>query len=138
MSYLDLLKHQLRIDEGVRKFPYVDTVGKLSIGIGHNLADKGLPDPIIDALFEWDIDDAVSYARHLLPDFEHLSEVRKYVVCNMSFNLGSKLAGFERFLRAVHEERWEDAADQMLDSLWAKQVGKRAQRLAEAMRNDAL
>lgn len=138
MAYLDLLRHQLRIDEGVKKFLYTDSVGKTTIGVGHNIADKGLPDPIIDALLEWDINDAVSYAQHLLPDFDELSDVRKYVMSNMSFNLGSKLAGFSKFLLAVHEQRWDDAAVEMLDSLWAEQVGERAKRLASAMRMDAL
>lgn len=138
MPYLDLLRHQLRIDEGVKKFPYVDSVGKLSIGVGHNLADKGLPDPIIDALLDWDITDAQAYATSLLPDFDDLSDVRKYVVCNMSFNLGPKLSGFRNFLLAVHEQRWADASDEMLKSLWAEQVGDRAKRLANAMRTDSL
>lgn len=138
MAYLDLLRHQLRIDEGTRKFPYTDPLGKLTIGVGHNLADKGLPDPIIDALLDWDINDAESYARYLLPDFDSLSDVRKYVLCNMSFNLGSKLQGFQKFLLAVHEQRWSDAAVEMLSSLWAQQVGDRAKRLAAAMLNDAL
>jgi lysozyme len=128
----------LRIDEGVRKFPYVDTAGKLTIGVGHNLADKGLPDPIIDALLEWDIEDADSFAKHLLPDFDALSDVRKYVVCNMAFNLGTKLTGFSKFLLAVHEQRWEDASKEMLNSLWAQQVGDRALRLSIAMRDDTL
>lgn len=138
MSYLDLLRHQLRIDEGVKKFPYTDPVGKLTIGVGHNLADKGLPDPIIDSLLDWDINDAQSYAQSLLPDFDSLSEVRKYVVCNMAFNLGSKLSGFRNFLLAVHEQRWDDAAREMLNSMWAEQVGQRAIRLADAMRSDSL
>lgn len=36
------LQEQLIRDEGVRKFPYKDTVGKTTIGVGRNLDDVGL------------------------------------------------------------------------------------------------
>lgn len=138
MAVQDLLRDGLRRDEGVRKLPYWDTTGHWTVGVGHNLTDKGLPDPIIDALLEWDIEDALGYARHLLPDFDTYSEVRQYVLGQMAFNLGSKLQNFQKFILAVHERRWVDAAIEMLDSRWAAQVGDRAKRLAESMRTDAL
>jgi lysozyme len=136
LMYLDLLRHQLPIDEGRKPRPYPDTVGKWTVGIGHNLSDSDLPPEVIDLLFEHDLRDAEKVARYLLPDFDNLSDVRKAVVCNMAFNLGMKLAEFHQFLLAVHEERWVDAAIAMLDSHWAVQVGDRAKRLAESMRTD--
>lgn len=136
MTYLDLLQQHLPIDEGRKPRPYPDTVGKWTVGIGHNLSDSDLPAPVIDLLFDFDLKDAETVARHLLPDFDSLSDVRKYVVCNMAFNLGMKLAEFRQFLLAIHEQRWVDAAIQMLDSHWAVQVGDRAKRLAESMRTD--
>lgn len=139
MSYQDLLKHQLRIDEGVKKFPYVDVVGKLSIGVGRNLADNGVGDDEIDLMLTNDIAAAEKTARYLLPDFDGLSDVRKYVMCNLAFNLGQqKLSEFQKLLLAVHEERWADAALEILDSRYAQQVGARAIRLSNAMRDDAL
>lgn len=56
MSYRDILRPQLRIDEGVREFPYTDTVGKLSIGVGRNLDDVGLRPDEIALMLENDID----------------------------------------------------------------------------------
>lgn len=139
MSYLDLLRHQLRIDEGVKKFPYVDTMGKLSIGVGRNLADCGVSDDEIDLLLTNDIARAEQTARYLLPGFDDLSDVRKYVMCNLAFNLGQeKLAEFQKLLLAVHEGRWTDAASEILDSRYAQQVGARAIRLSNAMRDDTL
>lgn len=127
------------MDEGVRKFPYVDTVGKLSIGVGRNLADNGISDDEIDLMLTNDIARAEADARFLLPEFESLSEIRKYVICNMAFNLGrKKLSEFSKFLLAVHEERWADAAKEMLNSRWAQQVSERAVRLSLAMQDDTL
>lgn len=140
MSFRDLLRHQLRVDEGVRNRPYFDTKGKLTIGVGRNLHDVGVNDDEITLMLQNDIDEAERTARRLLPDFEELSEIRKYVVCNMAFNLGyTRLKGFEKTLLAIHEERWEDAAREMLDSKWAREdVPERAARLANAMRFDRL
>ena len=49
----------------------------------------------------------------------------------MCFNLGlGKLKGFKKFLRAMSTQVWNVAAEEMLDSKWANQVGERASRLA--------
>lgn len=139
VSYIDLLRHQLRIDEGVRRFPYTDVMGKLTIGCGRNLADTGVSDDEIALMLENDIRAAEKTAHYLLPDFDSLSDVRKYVMCNLAFNLGQqKLSEFSKLLLAVHEERWADAAMEILDSRYAQQVGARAIRLSNAMRDDTL
>jgi len=134
MSYLDICRKQLPIDEGVRKTPYKDSVGILTIGVGRNL-EKGLSDAEIAFLLENDIVQADIDARALCPAFDSLSEPRKAVLLNMSFNLGkTRLAGFVNTLKAINEGRYEAAADGMLASKWATQVGARAQRLAKIMR----
>lgn len=139
MHYLDILRAQLRIDEGVRKFPYVDTVGKISIGVGRNLSDVGLSPDEITFLFENDIIEAERVARALLPDFDDLTDGRKAVVINMAFNMGHNvLARFVNTLQAIRDERWAEAARGMLASKWAKQVGARAQRLAAIMRGGTI
>lgn len=74
-------------------------------------------------------------AERAFPWFSHLSPVRKDVVLNMAFNLG--LPGFRRFkktIAAIKAEDWEKAAREMLNSRWAKQVGKRAEELAAMMK----
>ena len=51
------------------------------------------------------------------------------------FNLGyDRLSKFKKFLYALKKGLYEDAANEMLDSLWAKQVGNRATQLAALMR----
>ncbi len=135
MGYLDILRRQLPIDEGTRTRPYRDSVGKLTIGVGRNLDDVGLSLGEIAYLLENDIAQAEKSARVLVPKFDTLTEERKAVLVNMAFNLGHyRLSMFVKFLAAVREARWADAADQMLDSTWATQVGDRAIRLANEMR----
>ena len=135
MSYIDIVKAQLRIDEGVRRMPYTDSVGKLSIGIGRNLTDKGIRDDEMELMLMNDIQEAEDGARALVTNFDHLSDERKAVMINLCFNMGQTvLAQFTNTLRAINEGRFDDAADGMLASLWAQQVGARALRLSVKMR----
>ena len=134
MTYLDIVRTQLPIDEGRRTKPYRDTVGKLSIGVGRNLDDVGVRPDEIALMLENDIAEAERAARSLV-NFDALSDVRKAVVINMAFNMGAAvLSRFVNTLKAINEGRYGDAADGMLASKWAQQVGARAQRLAKQMR----
>lgn len=134
MTYRDIVRPQLRLDEGVRLKPYKDTVGKLTIGCGRNLDDVGLRPDEIDYLLENDITAAENTARALF-SFDALSDNRKAVLVNMAFNLGQqRLAGFAKFRAAVAAGDFDAASREMLSSAWASQVGQRAVRLATQMR----
>lgn len=135
MSYLDIVKGQLRVDEGVRAKAYRDSVGKLSIGCGRNLDDVGLRADEIDYLLANDIAAAEQDARALFPTFDDLTDARKAALVNMAFNLGRvRLAGFHNLRAAVARGQWAAAAIAALDSKWARQVGQRAERIARAIR----
>lgn len=135
MNFFEIAKAQLKIDEGVRNKPYRDTTGKLTIGIGRNLDDVGLSEDEINVIFENDIVRAEDIATALVPSFDGLTEDRKAVVVNMAFNLGKEgLSKFRKMLAAIEDDRYDDAAKEMLDSKWAVQVGSRALRLAQKMR----
>ncbi|HZR03635.1 MAG TPA: glycoside hydrolase family protein [Burkholderiales bacterium] len=135
MSYRDIAKSQLRIDEGVRGKPYRDTVGKLTIGVGRNLDDVGLSPDEIDYLLDNDVTNAEIVARILFPSFNSLSDNRRAAIINMALNLGQeRLAGFHDMRAAVERQDWAGAATAMLDSRWAGQVGKRADRLAQMIK----
>lgn len=136
MTFIDILEAQLTVDEDKRNTLYFDSENIPTIGIGHNLRDRPISERAIRVIFEDDTKQAVADARRLFPNFDRLTEARKAVVCNMSFNLGyHRLAGFHKMVQAVCDERFDDAADEMLDSKWANQVGDRAKRLAEVMRH---
>lgn len=128
------LKDQLIRHEGLRFKPYRDTMGKLTIGVGHNLDDKPMSKAALFQQLDDDIQDATNDLRKALPWIDNLDWPRKSVLVNMTFNLGiDKLLGFRNTLMAVEDGRWKDAHDHMLNSKWATQVGPRAIELARIM-----
>ena len=119
-------------DEGIRLKIYQDTVGKWTIGIGRNLSDRGISRDEAMTLLHNDIDSHLREVRAALPWFDALDEVRQRAVVNMAFNLGvPKLMEFRNTLQAIADGDWRKAAAGMRASLWAKQVGARAERLAQ-------
>lgn len=134
MTYRDIVRVQLKVDEGVRVKPYRDTVGKLTIGVGRNLDDVGVSAKELEFLLDNDIDAAERTARVLFTAFDDLSDARKAVLVNMAFNLGqARLSGFSKFRAAVERKDFDTASREMLNSGWATQVGSRATRLAAQM-----
>jgi lysozyme len=121
-------------DDTTGKAPVLATGGKVTVGIGHNLSDKGIPDHIIELLFVHDLNEAAMDAQTLVA-FAKLDAIRQTVLVDMVFNMGlPKVKGFVNTLGHMAAGRWALAADGMLNSLWAKQVGNRAIELAEIMR----
>lgn len=129
-EYLASLKHH----EGLRLKPYTDTVGKLTIGYGRNLDDRGIRESEADTMLLNDAFEAWEEAARLVRAWPALDEVRKAVLAEMLFNLGSAgFLGFKNMLKAVNDGDYYAAANQMLASLWATQVGVRAETLSKRM-----
>jgi len=134
---IDLLKLELTRDEGVRLRPYKDTVGRLTLGIGRNLDDVGISADEADFMLSNDLNERVLPGlRKNLPWYSTLNESRQRVLANMAFNLGiDGLLKFRNMLAAAQGGDYNLAANEMLNSPWAKQVGDRAKRLADMMRS---
>ena len=125
------LKDQLVRDEELRLNPYTDSVGKLTIGVGRNLTDKGISVQEAQGLLANDIADATAELQAKLPWTATLDDVRKGALLNMTFNMGiGGLLEFHDFLARMQRGDFSGAAGAMLDSLWARQVGPRATRLS--------
>lgn len=126
---------QLGVDEDRRSRIYVDTVGKITGGVGRNLTDRGFSEDEIDLMLRNDVAGVVRDLDRALPWWRQMSDARQNVLANMCFNLGIvRLLGFTNTLALMKAGRWDAAATEMLDSKWAKQVGQRAIRLAATMR----
>ena len=126
---------QLRIHEGVEKTVYNDSEGIPTIGVGRNLRDRGLSDDEIDYLLSNDIDIVVDELDKVMPWWKDLDEVRQRVLCDLVFNLGMpRFSGFKKSISHMKQQMWDQAADELLDSKWARQVGRRAHTLSEMMR----
>ena len=143
--------------EGLRLQVYQDTLGIDTIGIGRNLEDRGITKeeldwmdmPNMDAIYEHGIReaDAMYLAQNdvqiveeeLLrahPCVEDLDAVRQLVVMDMAFNMGvPRLCKFKKMWNAIHENKFDIAAKEMLDSRWAIQVKSRSVILSNAMHN---
>ena len=141
--------------EGMVLTVYKDSLGIDTIGIGRNLKDRGisreeldyLDIPNMEVVYEHGISEAD--ARYLaLNDIaivenelcrvhtcvENLDSVRQLVLMDMAFNMGvPRLCKFKLMWNAIHEQNWEAASREMLDSRWARQVGRRAKILSDAM-----
>ncbi|VVD96546.1 lysozyme [Pandoraea iniqua] len=128
---------ELSRDEGRKLKPYIDTVGKTTIGVGRNLSDVGISDAECDAMLQNDIARTVGWLDRNVSWWRDLDAVRQRVVVNMAFNLGGGLLTFVNTLAAMRRGDYGAAADGMLASKWATQVGARAQRLSQMMRTGA-
>jgi lysozyme len=136
----NFLFNQLVDHEGIRLFPYVDTKGKTTIGVGRNLTDRGISTSEAHHLCWNDIDIAERALDRNARWWRTLPEIQQRVLAEMCFQLGwTRLAKFEKFLAALQHGDDEAASAEMLDSLWADQtdgkedgkIGNRAKKLAK-------
>lgn len=124
----------LTLHEGYRDKPYLDTMDKWTIGIGHNLTDNGLSTKIINLLVREDIEIARKDLDNIWDKWVDLSRPRQLVLIDMCFNLGrTRYLTFKRFWKALKDGDYTLAGKEMLESRWAKQVGDRADRLTNMM-----
>ena len=149
----DLIK-QLAHHEGVVLKVYKDSLGIDTIGIGRNLAHRGIEvieltymqktmnDVFTNGITKEDayflankdieiVEDELLRARAVVKD---LDAVRQRVLVDMGFNMGiPRLNRFFRMWGAINEQEYKSAAEEMQDSLWAGQVKSRANTLSYAM-----
>ena len=139
------LREQLKIDEGCVNEIYTDHLGYPTFGIGHLIVESdpengqavgtAVSDDRVDAAFDADVKVVLSECKVLYPDFDDLPEEAQQIIANMMFNLGRpRLSKFVGMKRGVDAKDWNAAADEMVDSRWYRQVGARAERLANRMR----
>lgn len=131
---MTLLERLVRLHEGERLTPYVCTAGKLTIGVGRNLTDRGISRVESAYLLANDLQRTERELRATYPWVARLDAVRYAALVDMHFNLGAdKFAQFTRTLALIEAGDYAGAAGAMLQSRWASQVGQRARRLAGMM-----
>ena len=131
---LNTMRALLTLDEGVRLRPYVDTVGKLTIGIGHNLTDDGISAAVANLLFVEDLAKAQVVLQEVFPSWQMLDPVRQVALVDLAFNLSHRLSEFETFLLCLKEGVYDHAADALVHSLWYNEVGVRGPRIVAMIR----
>ena len=137
-------KELTKFHEGERLTAYQDSRGFWTIGVGHLLIDPRNPkwrgatitQEACDQLFELDWVKHITLIEKYVPWALAFDEVRRYVIVDMTYNLGVEPFdgdGFHDwpiFVRQLKANDWVAAASNMRSTLWARQVKGRAQRLA--------
>ena len=122
------LVEQLKRHEGFRSAPYRDSMGKLTFGYGFTYLHEDEADMVLRM--------RITRLEHILRrKIKYRSPARQNVLINMAFNLGVRgLYGFKKMWKAITRQDFDKAAYEMLNSKWKRQVGDRAQELAELMK----
>jgi len=142
---IEQLREQLEVDEGCVYEIYNDHLGYPTFGIGHLVKESdpeqgqslgtAVSSERVAEAFESDIQSVLRDCNILYSDFHNLPEEAQQVIANMMFNLGRpRLSKFAGMKRGVDARDWNQAADEMVDSNWYRQVTNRADRLVERIR----
>ena len=139
---------QLKIDEGVEYKVYLDHLGYPTFGVGHLVlksdseygSEVGTPvsEERVAECFDKDLDTAIDECYQLYGPgtFNNFPGELQEILVNMMFNMGRpRLSKFKNFNTALIDQDWVKASEEMIDSAWYRQVGNRAKRLVERMKN---
>lgn len=144
LTTLQRIKEDIERHEGNVPYVYLDHLGYKTMGIGHLIRQsepeyllkvgQGVSKEAIDEYFNNDLRIAIDDAQRIFGDLnEHPQDVIRVLV-NMSFNLGyPRLNKFVKMKEAVAQKNYLRAADEMKDSRWYTQVGRRGPELFELM-----
>ena len=131
---MDKMIEQLVDHEGLELHPYEDSLGILTIGVGRNLEERGISEDEAFYLLGNDIEIIWDELIKQHPIVEDLDDQRQMILLDMAFNMGvPRLGKFKKMWAAIENGDMIEASKQALDSRWADQVGRRAERLAERL-----
>jgi len=142
------VQEQIKKHEGLRLRVYRDTVGVNTIGYGHNMNTpypwniqakyeknvSQITKQDAEEIFQVDFLNALYIARNSIETFDSLPGPKKEAFINMAFNLGNRIKYFRKMINAINRFDYLTAANEMENSIWARQVGKRARELADIIR----
>jgi len=130
------LRETITRHEGSRLNMYQDTLGIWTIGVGHNIQEKGISPAVMELMLDEDIEEAIVELKRSVSFFSKMPEQVQEALVNLSFNMGiPRLMQFKKTLAYLRDGDFEAAADELLDSRYAEQVGRRADEVAEMIRS---
>lgn len=122
---LQKIKHSIKKHEGVRLKPYECPAGKLTIGYGRNLEDRGITTLEADFLLERDLLDTKLELVDSIKFFHKLDDIRQNVLIEMAYNMGlPNLLEFKNTLKFMEKGDFINASIEMLDSQWHRDFVK--------------
>ena len=126
------LRSRIKRHEGFSTVPYYDTADppRLTVGYGRNISDVPFSEDEIELMFSNDLKRARAGAQ-TFPVYRILNQLRQGILTEMVFQMGvGGVSKFKKFLAAANNHDWAVAAEEMLDSKWARQTPERAKELA--------
>ena len=142
---IEIVKEDLIRHEGYVAEIYLDSENLPTFGIGHLVTEDDMEyswpvgTPVTDErildVFHKDCDVAYTDACALVLNFAGQATDAQRVLVNMAFNLGrNRLSKFKNMLRYVNEGNYIMAANEMVNSKWYGQVGRRSKELVDIMK----
>lgn len=131
---IDKTINLIKLDEGFRKDLYKCTKGFNTIGYGFNLDSNGIPVEVANYWLIFTLNKIRSKLNNELHCFNLMNDARKYVLINMAYNLGFQgLLEFSDMIKALDKLNYFEAAKEMRNSNWFKEVPNRVERLIKIM-----
>ena len=128
------LVNNIKIEEGFNGKPYTDTTGNVTVGYGTNLS-IGISKEEAEQLLQHRLQANGKQLEAEWPPFDKLPRGVQAALVDMSYNIGvHELLKFHKMLDALQRKDYGAAADEVLNSEYAKQVPSRAKRIAEEIR----
>ena len=140
---LEFVKNRIKAHEGFRSTPYYCTAGKLTVCYGHMVREgehfcEGIEydKAELEELFNQDFKTAFDDATNIISEQGlNIPDLAKEVLIEMCFQLGKpRVSKFKKMLAALKDNKFQKAADEMIDSRWHKQTPERCKSLANIMR----
>jgi|TARA_R100001463_G_scaffold115866_1_gene171101 lysozyme len=129
---LESIKHH----EGFVEHVYDDSLGIPTIGYGFAIKDLVLQEDLCDEILLRKLRILGRSVMSKFPFFDSLPSDCKTVLMEMCYQLGvTGVSKFKKALKAMEDGDWEKAADEMLDSKWAKQTPNRAKEMSDIIRS---
>ena len=133
----DLLE-SIKKHEGFVEHVYDDSLGIPTIGYGFAIKDLVLDEDIAEDILIRKLERLKRNANSRFRWLEDMPVVVQEVILNMCYQLGvTGVSKFRKAISALQEGEWDEAANEMLDSLWARQTPNRATELSNIVRNQS-
>ena len=143
---IEIVKEDLIRHEGYVAEIYLCSEGYPTFGIGHMVTEEDMEHtwpvgtPVTDErileVFKKDCEVAYTDACTLVLNFAGQAPNAQRVLVNMAFNLGrNRLSKFKNMLKYVNEGNYLMAANEMINSKWYGQVGRRSAELVDMMKD---
>ena len=131
MNLIDSIKKH----EGYVGIVYKDSLGIDTIGYGFAIKDLELDEDICEIILERKITQLIDRINNKFSWYKYMPQEIKDIVTEMCYQLG--VTGFSKFKKTIaylQDKKWEEASDEMLDSLWARQTPNRAKEMSDRVK----